>query len=318
MLQDSIRTLYADSLIYYDRRREAVASRNVRGLERSRSFQAGLVRYLRDNRIIHGRDGVTVRDDSIRSSISGMALTFNDSTRDVWVTGAPALMRGDEQGRVITITAADTVRVLRELRTAELWKNVEVKKDSMTAKSERALYEDIPETVTLSGNPVIEHVMHGTSDEDKIPLRIVSDVAGDTVYVYLKDRKLAAVEVSGNASGVTAATDSAGAVYYRSVLESRHLRLDMTNDQVSKVVAIGSAVSYYMHAATGSGRNLFVNTARGDTITFFFKNGSIADMRIRGGSSGESTGKYYEFEKAVTDSVGDRRKPEAGSQKVEN
>ncbi len=303
MLQDSVRTLYADTLVYYDRRREALASGDVRGIEKARSFRAGQVRYLRDEHILHGSGGVTVRDDSIRSSLTGMALTFNDSTRNGWVVGMPSLVREDDDGSIITITAQDTIRIAREARTAELWNSVEVKKDSMTARSERALYEDIPEKVTLFGEPVIEYIMHGTGDEDDIPLRIVSEVTGDTVFVYLEERKLAAVEVAGNAVGTTVALDSTGAVYYRSVLESRSMRLDMTEDQVTGVVARGSARSYYMHAATISGREQFVNSAKGDTIRFFFDDGSITNMRIRGGSSGEASGKYLEYKPVRPDSV---------------
>jgi lipopolysaccharide export system protein LptA len=308
MLQDSIRTLYSDSLIYYDKREEAIASGNVRGMERARSFRAGRIRYLRNSRLFFGSGGVTVREDSIRSSVTGMEMTFNDSTRNGLIIGMPSLVREDEKGSIITITSSDTVTVLHEQRIAEIGKNVVVKKDSMTATSERARYEDAVEKVTLFGNPVIEHIMHGKGDEDNIPLRIVSEVAGDTVFVFLKERKLVAVEVVGKATGVTVATDSIGAVYYRSILKSRNLRLDMTGDQVSKVVAIGSADSYYMHAATRTGRNQFVNTARGDTINFLFRNGSIADMQIRGGGSGESAGKYYEFETAKADSIKEQEK----------
>ena len=120
----------------------------------------------------------------------------------------------------------------------------------------------------------------------------------------------------------TFATDSTGAIVYRSILESRFIRLDMVNDQVSEVIAQGSANSYYMRRATMKGRDMLVNTARGDTIRFFFKNGSIGDMQVRNAGDGGSGGKYFEYKPAKPDSVKeqaegkkDRQKPEARSQK---
>ena len=302
-LMDSVRTVWADTLIYHDRQREVFARGNVRGIERARSFKAGWIRYRRMLRIIEGFGGVTVRDDSVRSTMTGLSMVFNDSTRNSLVTGMPRLVREDEQGSIITLTASDTIRVLRDERTAWIWKDVTVAKDSMTARSERAIFEDAAERITLFGSPVIRHIMHGAGDEDKIPIRIESEVTGDTVYVHLKDRALTAVRVAGNAVGAVVAVDSTGAIYYRSVLDSRHMRLDMANKQVNEMTAEGVANSYYMHAPTQKGRKMFVNMARGDTIRFFFTNGRISDMRIRGMGGGDAVGKYYEYETVKADSL---------------
>lgn len=306
-LRDSVRILHADTLVYYDRRRVAVASGNVRGFERSRSILAGKVTYDRNRRLLTGTDGVTVYDDSIRSSMTGMRMVLNDSTRDGLVAGMPSLVRKDDKGSIITITGSDSIRVFHQERKAEIWSGVVVKKDSMTARAERALYDDGLERITLTGNPVIEHIMHGTGDEDKIPIRILSEVTGDTIFVFLKERVLTSMHVTGNAAGTTTATDSSGAVYYRSVLESRLVRMDMDGDQVSLVTAEGNASSYYMHAATKKGRKMFVNSTRGDTIRFFFEDGGISEMRIRGMSGADAVGKYFEYSPvtAEADSVKD-------------
>jgi hypothetical protein len=295
-LKDSVRTVWADTLIYYDKQREAFARGNVRGIERARSFRAGWMRYRRALRLLDGFGGVTVRDDSIHSSVTGLAMAFNDSTRNGFVVGMPSIVREDEQGSIITLTASDTVFVLHDERVARIWKDVAVAKDSMTAHSARAFYDDAAERITLLDSPVIRHIMHGTGEDDKIPIRITSEVTGDTIFVYLKNRALSAVRVTGNAIGTVVATDSTGGVYYRSVLESRHMRLDMADNQVSEVTAEGVANSYYMHAPTEKGKKMFVNVARGDTIWFFFTDGHISDMRIRGMSGGDAVGKYYEYE----------------------
>lgn len=295
-LRDTVRTVWADTIIYHDKTNEALARGNVRGEEKGRSFRAGWVRYRRSLRLLEGFDGVTVKDDSLRSSMTGLSMAFNDSTRNGMVVGMPSLVREDDEGIIITLTAADTILVFRKEKTARIWSGVTVRRDSMEAVSAVAVYEDSLERVTMLGSPVVHHIMHGTGDEDKIPIRISSDVAGDTLYVFLKDRALDGVNVIGNATGAAVATDSTGAVYYRSSLESRHMRVDLRENRISGVIAEGIASSYYMHAPSKKSGKMFVNTAKGDTIKFFFSDGHISDMRILGMGGGDATGKYYEFE----------------------
>ena len=104
------------------------------------------------------------------------------------------------------------------------------------------------------------------------------------------------LKLEGNTAGTAVAVDSTGAVYYRSVLDSRRMTLDMAGNLMTAMTAEGAASSYYMHAPTPSGRKMFVNTARGDTIRFFFDGGRISNMRIFGAGSGDAAGKYYEYE----------------------
>ncbi len=304
-LRDTVRTVWADTLIYRDPTSEAIARGNVRGEEKGRSFRAGWIRYRRGLRFLEGFDGVTVRDDSLRSSMTGLSMAFNDSTHNGMVMGMPSLVREDDQGIIITLTAADTILVFQKEKTARIWNNVTVRRDSMQAVSAVAVYEDSLERVTMLGSPVVHHIMHGTGDEDKIPIRIASEVAGDTLYVFLKNRALDGVNVIGNSTGSAVATDSTGAVYYRSSLESRRMRVDLRENRISEVIAEGIASSYYMHAPSKKSGKMFVNTAKGDTIRFYFSEGHISDMRILGMGGGDATGKYYEFEpvKEKPDSV---------------
>jgi lipopolysaccharide export system protein LptA len=303
-LKDSIRTLNADTIIYYNQRREAFAIGHVKVTEKDRTLWAHEIWYRKNERLLIGTGGVTVRDDSLRSSITGMKMVYSDSTRNGLVIGMPSLVREDEKGSIITITASDTLEALKEKRTARLWNTVKVKKDSMTASAEKGVYEDLAEKITLLGKPNIQHVMHGLSDEDKFPIRITNEVTGDSIYIYLKNRALSSAVVIGSAVTTTVAVDSTtGALNYRSVLESRNIRLGMDGERISGVTAEGNADSYYMHDATKKDKDMFVNIARGDTIRFFFTEGRISNMLITGIGGGDAVGKYYKFSPAPKDTV---------------
>ncbi|MDP2982663.1 MAG: LptA/OstA family protein [Candidatus Latescibacter sp.] len=303
-LKDSIRTLSADTILYYNQRREAFAIGNVKAAEKDRTLWAHEIWYRKNDRLLIGSGGVTVKDDSLRSSITGMKMVYNDSTRNGLVIGMPSLVREDEKGSIITITASDTLEALKEKRSALLWNNVTVKKDSMTASAEKGIYEDPAEKITLLGKPSIQHIMHGTSEEDKTPIRITNVVTGDSIYIYLKNRAISSALVIGSAVTTTVAVDStSGALTYRSVLESRKLRLGMEGERISGITAEGNADSYYVQGATKKNKDMLVNIARGDTIRFFFTEGRISTMRITGIGGGDAVGKYYRFSPAPKDTV---------------
>ena len=303
-LKDSIRTLNADTILYYNQRREAFAIGNVKATEKDRMLWAHDMWYRKNERLLIGSGGVTIRDDSLRSSITGLKMVYNDSTRNGLIIGMPSLVREDEKGSIITITCSDTLEALREKRTALLWNSVTVKKDSMTARSEKAKYEDLIEKITLLGKPNIQHSMHGTSDDDKAPIRITNEVSGDSIYIFLKNRALSSAEVIGSAVTITVAADSTtNALAYRSVLESRNMKLLMSGERISGVNAEGNADSYYMRGATKKDKDMVVNIARGDTIQFYFVEGRISNMRITGIGGGDAVGKYYKFSPVSKDTL---------------
>jgi lipopolysaccharide export system protein LptA len=303
-LKDSIRTLNADTILYFNQRREAFAIGHVKATEKSRTIWSHDIWYRKKERLLIGTGGVTVKDDSLRSSITGMKMVFNDSTGNGTVTGMPSLVREDAKGSIITITASDTLEALKEKRTALLWNNVTVKKDSMTATAEKGIYEDKAEKVTLLGKPGIRYIMHGKSEEDKTPIRITNVVTGDSIYIFLKNRAISSAVIIGSAVTTTVAEDSAsGALAYRSVLESRKLQLGMEGERISGITAEGNADSYYLQGATKKSKDMLVNVARGDTIWFFFTEGRISNMRITGIGGGDAVGKYYKLSPAPKDTV---------------
>lgn len=302
--RDSIRHLNADTLIYYDRNDEVVAIGNVRVTEKDRTFWADRLRYEKKNRLMHASGGVIIRDDSLRSSINGMEAVFNDSTNYGLITGAPVLVREDAAGSIITITCEDTLEILQDDKIVRLWNNVKVIKDSLNAFSGRAVYHDSTEVVTLTDMPEVHHVMYERHRDAPSKLRAESYATGDTIKIYLQERKVKSVDVIGNAFSRTVWTDSTDTVYARSILESAKMRLTMENGMISMVTAEGTASSYYFRNPSDV-ETMFVNEATGDTLCFFYDNGRISKLRISGYGGGGAKGKYYEFSPEETSTVTD-------------
>ena len=298
LFSDSLRNLAADTLIYYTGNREALAVGNVIVTEKDRLFRAGKVRYRKALRLMEAFGSVYMHDDSVRSTVTGAEAVFNDSTGYGVVTGFPVLTREDEIGSIIVITCNDTLEIDKEQKIVRLWKNVVMTKDSLTVSSEQAVYDDKTETVILTGMPVSRLVTYHAPDNAASELKMVSTVTGDSMRVFLSNRKVTGVEVIGAAHSTTVSRDTTGAVYDRSIIDSTVMRLKMNDDQVALVTAEGTARSYYHRAVLENKDGMFVNEASGDTIYFFFEEGTISQMRITGFAGTGARGKYYGFEPA--------------------
>lgn len=290
--RDSTRTLRADTLLFNETTNELMALGNVVGNEKDRTFWADRVGYRRNIRLVRATGGVVVRDDSLKSSVHGASAVFNDSTGSGYIFGKPVLVREDEKGNIITVAAEDTIDVNKQKRIITIWNGVSVLKDSLKAYSGKSVYDDSLGILTLTVNPRVYHIM--IDDSDNRTLTANSIITGDTITVFLKDRKITGADVKGKAREVTVWTDSLETVYGRSVLESGQITLDIADNMITGMKAKDNANTYYFRKPTDSDK-LNVNQAAGDTIHFFFDKGRIQRLLIEGRSGADAAGKYYEF-----------------------
>jgi len=323
--RDSVRTLFADTLLYYEHTREAFAVGNVRVLEGKKSLAADSVFYRTEERFLMASGAVSIHDDSTRTAIRCVTAEFDDPAGYGRLAGGPYLARMDEDGGVMTAACRDTlelfendrlIRMWRDVtatmdsmtlscddtleindaeRTVTLWGNVVATKDSLTALSPYALYDESAEVLMLTGNPEIRYVVRDEREEAPSRLRTVSVVRGDTIRVMMSGDAVTGAEVTGSAVSTTTSVDTTGTLFDRSVVESRRMALKMEDGYISLISAEGTARSYYHRNYAGEKR-MFVNEASGDTLTFYFDRGALKEMKIFGFGGGLGKGKYYEYE----------------------
>ena len=304
--KDSVRQLTADTLIYFYTIQEALAIGDVEVTEKGRLFKSGKILYKKNLRQIIAENGIYVYDDSIHAQVTGITGVFNDSTGYGVITGYPMLVREENEGSSIRITCDDTLEVIRSQRLARLWNNVVVTQDSLRVTAEHAVFDDSLEIVTLTGSPSARYEIFHEPDDAVSEIKTVSIISGDSMWVYLRDRKVSGVEVIGSAHNTTVSTDTTGGIYDESIIDSGAMRIVMADDLISLITAEGTAESYY-HKVVADDDRMFVNEASGDTIYFFFTEGKITQMRITGAGGAGARGKYYDFKPekaaAVQDSV---------------
>jgi len=323
--RDSVRTLFADTLLYYEHTREASAVGNVRVLEGKRALTADSVFYRAEERFLRASGAVSIHDDSTRTAIRCAAAEFDDPTGYGRLTGEPYLERVGDDGGVMTAACRDTLELFENDRlirmwsdvtatmdsmtlscadtlelndadgTVALWRDVVAVKDSLTSFSLYALYDDSTEVLTLTGNPEIRYVVRDEREEAPSELRTVSIVRGDTIKVMMSGDAVTGAEITGSAVSTTTSVDTTGTLFDRSIVESRRMTLEMKDDYISLISAEGTARSYYHRNYAGE-RRMFVNDASGDTLTFYFDGGELKEMKIFGFGGGLGKGKYYEYE----------------------
>jgi lipopolysaccharide export system protein LptA len=295
VFKDTLRTLKARELTYYYRRKELFAEGQVEVTEEGRLFKSERVHYHKPNRILTATGDVYVYDDSLRSTVTGNEAVFNDSTNAGFITGAPVLTRVDSLGKILTITAEDTIRMYPEDEIIRLWNNVVVTQDSMQLVAKEAVYDDSLEVVHLTGDPKATHVGYEYDDSIEKYRRLESEVSGDSIRVYLDDRNISRVIIRGFAHNATVSTDSiTGSLIDRTLINSENIYVDMQDQKVSMIAAIGTAESMYLTKSEEMER-IYVNEARGDTLYFFFEDGKANMLRLTGLGGGGARGKYYEY-----------------------
>jgi lipopolysaccharide export system protein LptA len=302
-MKDSVWTLFADSISYYENGKEARATGHMRALDKKRTVIAGAARYLKESQIIQAYRGVSVKDDSLEAKLFGREVTLNDSTGYGLVVGYPSVEKM-ESGNLVTITGKDSMEVFRKDRLFRVWKNVVMKRDSITTHSDKLEYVDNDSTgvVTLIQSPSIDYEFMEDRDGAPSMLHTTSRVTGDSIVVFLKGRKVSGAEVIGRAVTTTTSLDSTGTIFDRSVIESNNIKFTMDDKAIDYILASGYARSYY-HRRNADTAKMFVNVANGDTLHLGFDKGKMKSMKIIGAGGGPGKGTYYDYTpvKAATD-----------------
>jgi len=227
--------------------------------------------YVRDSLLVRAR-GPEVHgfDDEHRLEMVARAIDYDRGSHEMVATGSPTLIAKDEHGKP-TLLSAVTLRLNTESRVAQALDSVRVTRDSLKASADSALFDDQAGRGWLLGAP-----------------RAFDDhtaVAGDTLELVSKDRKLKRVVVRGNAAMDYYGTPPP-APGESSRLTGRTIEAYFTEDELDSLVAIGQARNVYT-ALPKPGQTQERNSADGDSITVFFKQRKIDHARVEGHAAGE-------------------------------
>jgi lipopolysaccharide export system protein LptA len=321
-LEDGKAKLTAAAGEYYSLEKRAVFRGNVNVLSDSGRIRAEQLTYWRESQEAFATGNVTLLPKGQNARLTGDTLRNIPARNYTLVLGHPKLVqidttRADSTGEIRRDTTTITARMLEAFRgtTAEYraTDNVRLNRGDLQAVSRIARYLPDDSVIalgsgvarkradtgnaapkdSLSGNRAVTGVRKDTSAGETSPLMaspIVwygkSQLTGDTITVGLSDRRLRAIDVTGNAFAVTEG-ERRGRY---DQLAGERLYFDVLEDTIRYVRSEGLASSIYFLYDAGNPNGL--NRASGDTIGIAFDAGQVSRIRIRG-KRNRAEGEYF-------------------------
>ncbi|MCC6350133.1 MAG: hypothetical protein IT347_11150 [Candidatus Eisenbacteria bacterium] len=242
----------------------------VTGHEKKQRLSADETTYLRDSMLVKARGNVHGWDDENDVELASQRVDFDRRSRVAVATGGPVMTTRDKDGAVTTMTAL-LLRLDSARKIAEAVDSVQVTRDTMRVRANRAVFNDSTGHGFLYGSP-------RAWDNETV-------VTGDTLETVAVDRRLERVVVHGDAVMDYAGgrADNAGET---SRLTGRRVDVFVTRNRIDSLLAVGAARNEYTAPAT-AGRTQERNLANGDSILVWFKDRKVDRARVVGHAQGE-------------------------------
>ena len=268
-LVDKDAVLTAPSGTYDRKSGRADLAGPVEGRDRNLRLTADRAVYLRDSSLVLARDRVRGVDERNKTELDAGAVDYDRVTKVAVATLDPVLRSKSDDGRVIELRAIRLV-VDTEKRVAEAFDSVRVSRDTLQARGEHAVFDDVAQHGRLTGHP------RAWDDQ--------TTVTGDTLEFLTEKRAVKAVVVRPNAV-MDYVGSQAATVGEASRLTGDTVSVYFTRDDIDSLVAVGKAHNEYT-GAPRAGKTSERNETSGDTITVFFKDRKIDRSRVEGHALG--------------------------------
>jgi lipopolysaccharide assembly outer membrane protein LptD (OstA) len=268
LFQDTIRTLRAFQVIYYEKLHRITASKDVDILQDTLEIRCQKALYMDETGDAYFNGQVKLFDQRSHSTIEGDRGTYNDSMGFAKVMDNPVFTERDTTdsirmqifGQQIEYRTADHLAVARD--------SVRVLRGDITATSQLLEYNRDAGWAVLSGEPEIHR-------ENEV-------IQGDTISLFFVDNNINRVLVNNHAYA-TMSSDSMQ-TERMNWMRGRNMDLNMDNGELSQAIIIGQAQALYYPIEEGKRQG--ANRVSGDKITLWFQKGDIARIKVSGGTQG--------------------------------
>ncbi|MGO9481523.1 MAG: OstA-like protein, partial [Candidatus Kryptoniota bacterium] len=292
------KTVSSDSAVYLnDRRRTLTADRGTYDSDtKVAQFYGHVVvrdsssQLTSDQLVYYRTEGKTIADvdveiRSLDNNIEVYGSHFEDYDKKSYslMTGEPLLVKIDtsSDGKIDTLMiTSKTMEAYRDSTNESFVADdsVQVIRDSLSARCGHGTYYSKDSIVVLQKNPV---VWYGDNQ-----------LTGDSIAVYIRDKKIDHVDVVGSAFAVS----ESDSIYSDRLnqIKGKKLTMFLLDRKVERIVVENNATSlYYLY---DKNRPNGINKVSGDRVVMYFKDGKIDRIAVISGVEGN----YYP-EKLVRD-----------------
>ncbi len=294
------KTVSSDSSVYLnDKRRTLTASRGTYDSDTKVAHFYGNVfvrdssSQLRSEQLVYYRnEGKTLADVNVKIrslqnnvTISGSHFEDYDKRHFSLMTGNPLLVQIDtsSDGKIDTLLiTSKTMEAYRDSASERFVArdSVRVIRDSLAARCGFGTYFSKDSIVVLQQAPIVWY-------ED-------SQLTGDSITVYIRNKKVTRVDVNGDAFAISQ-SDSLYSTRFNQ-LKGKKLTMYVLDRKVDRIIVENNATSLYYLYDKNKPNGL--NRVSGDRVIMYFKEGKIDRIAVISGVEGD----YYP-EKMVKDKI---------------
>jgi len=267
-LEDGHRTLRADRIRYYTPSRTAVCLGNVRISGANDSLFAQKFIYNFTKRNAEGEKNLFLWDKQNDARIWGDFGTYREQNQHMLIkknARFESYTEGEPDTLVITAQFMDYFGLKK--KTAIARDSVVIKKGTLSAVCDSALYDMKNELVHLKVNPVA--------------WQEGSEMRGSLIDLVLDSLEIQKINISG-AAELKSPADSLNQRF--NFLRGKTIEVQLTDRKPQKIIARNNASSIYVLWDDSVEQG--TNSASSDSIIIFFKAGEMDSIAVIGGSEG--------------------------------
>lgn len=270
-LKDSTSDMRADRLNYYDEENKAVAAGNVSVSDTSAVLFADSLIHHRNEKVTLGFNNVRVYNRKNNLSIFGNELTDSSKTSYTKISGNPLLVQIDtaDSGRIDTLFIA-----------ARLMESFGRDQDKLIATDSVKIVRG--DFASLNGISILYRSEDRifTYQREQDPLQPIlwsgdSQLAGDTVNIYLKKNNLDWIDIRGNAFMLSS---NPGFKLRYDQISGKNVKMYFGEHGLDKMDVLGNVLSIYYLYEDESPNGLIKSSAENAKV--FFDSSRVSDVRM--------------------------------------
>ncbi|NVM05220.1 MAG: hypothetical protein HWN67_23075 [Candidatus Helarchaeota archaeon] len=258
--------LTADRGIYYRDENRSYCEGNVKYVDSVQTFTCEKAEFFEESENINAYDNLVFNNFNENITITGGKGNYFGKEDFIEVSEKPVMIL-KEKNTEMTVSG-EKLEFFNKLSKVIASRNVEISRENLKARCNIAEYimKNGEEKIILKENPTI--VQDG------------SDIKGEQIELFLKDRNIYKLDVIEDA----VATMSADTLGYNNELKGKNIYIFLRENKIEKMVAERNAESIYYLFEDGESKG--ANTVSGERITLYFTDENIERVIVDGGGEG--------------------------------
>lgn len=272
-LVDSLSTLNSDKLDYYDNDDKSIAVGNVIVQDTASTILSDSLIHFRNDKITYAYKHVRIYDPKNKLAIFGNELENHDRKKYSRISGSPFLVKID------TTSAGAMDTLLISSRLMESYDDST--KRLIATDSVRILRQNFASVNGLTFYyQKKESLQTFRRENDSSPPVVWNEntqLAGDSIFVYMKDNRLDWMDIRSNASIISTNKDS---VYRFDQISGKKIKMFFDKNGLERTEVEGNVLSiYYLYEGNEPNGLLKSSSER---AKIFFKDKEVNDIRLYG------------------------------------